>query len=65
MDKKNIFYNYNGYPRKKNLSYLCKSGLPEFEKILERNDINFTRFTIVQASQTKEKWEELNRKEKL
>ena len=30
------------------------------KNILEKNDINYTRFTIFQASQVKQKWEELN-----
>ena len=30
------------------------------KKILEKNEINYTKFTIVQASQVKEEWEILN-----
>ena len=46
----------------KKLIYFFKCGLPRFENILEKNEINYTRFIIVQASQVKEKWQELNRK---
>ena len=40
----------------------AKVGYLGLKKILEKNEINYTRFTIVQASQVKEEWEILNRK---
>ena len=30
------------------------------KNILEKNEINYTKFTIVQASKVKEEWEVLN-----
>ena len=33
-----------------------KVGYLGSEKILEKNEINYTKFTIVQASQIKEEW---------
>ena len=35
----------------------AKFGYLGVKKILEKNEINYTKFTIVQASQVKEEWE--------
>ena len=37
-----------------------KVGYLELKKILEKNKINYKKFTIVQASQVKEEWGILN-----
>ena len=37
-----------------------KVGYLGLKKLLEKNEINYTKFTIVQASQVKEEWEILN-----
>ena len=34
-----------------------KVGYLGFKKISKKNDINYTKFTIVQASQVKEEWD--------
>ena len=36
--------------------------MPGVDNILKNNDINYTKFTIVQVSQVKEEWEILNGK---
>ena len=38
----------------------AKVGYRGLKNILEKNEINDTKFTIVQASQVKEEWEILN-----
>ena len=38
----------------------AKVGYLGLKNILEKNEINYTKFTIVQASQVKEEWEILN-----
>ena len=42
----------------------AKLGYLGLKNIHENNNINYIRFTIVQESQVKYKWEELNWKEK-
>ena len=37
-----------------------KVGYPGLKNILEKNEINYTKFKIVQVSQVKEEWEILN-----
>ena len=39
---------------------LAKVGYLGLKKILEKNEIKYTKFIIVQASQVKEEWEILN-----
>ena len=39
-----------------------KVGYLGLKNLLEKNEINYTKFTIVQASQVKEEWEILNGK---
>ena len=34
----------------------AKVGYLGFKKILKKNEINYTKFTIVQASQVNEEW---------
>ena len=42
----------------------AKIGYQGLKNILEKNEINYTRFTIVQASQVKKEWEIMNCKER-
>ena len=42
----------------------AKVGYLGLINILEKNEINYTKFTIVQASQVKEEWEILNLEKK-
>ena len=42
----------------------AKVGYLGLINILEKNEINYTKFTIVQASQVKEEWDILNRKKR-
>ena len=39
----------------------AKVGCLELKNILKKNEINYTKFTIVQASQVKEEWDIMNR----
>ena len=47
-------------PATKFSATFAKDGYLGLKNILENNEINYTKFTIVQASQVKEEWEILN-----
>ena len=47
-------------PEKKISDTFAKIGYLGVKNILEKNEINYTKFTIVQASQVKEEWEIMN-----
>ena len=57
MYKKRRLSNQVGNTRKKISADFELVGYPGLKNILDKNNINYTRFTIIQAKQVKDTWE--------